>query len=121
MHNCAQKSLSSLLHPNEEAKPLLRILSVSYNIRPHPAAISLLKQLVLLLPNDIIEPIFSEISELTLRVIASCRQSNSSLSELSDLLEAYFGLLAQCCRKNARLQLTLLGVPDQVQEILCCG
>ncbi|XP_011501749.1 PREDICTED: importin-13 [Ceratosolen solmsi marchali] len=121
MHNCAQKSLSSLVCPEREAKPLLPILSASYKIRAHPAALTFLKQLVLLFgrdPNNIIGPVFGEISGLTLRGVAACRQVSGNLSNLSDLLEAYLGLLAQICKKNARL---LLQIPDQVPEMLHCG
>lgn len=121
MHTCAQKSVSSLVNPETEALPLLAILSASYKIRPHPAALSFLKQLVLLYgrdPNNIIGPLFGEISALTLGGVAACRQVGGNLSELSDLLEAYLNLLAQVCKKNARL---LLQVPDQVPEMLHCG
>ncbi|XP_058808570.1 importin-13 [Phymastichus coffea] len=121
MHTCAQKSITSLVNPESEALPLLAILSASYKIRPHPAALSFLKQLVLVYgrdPNNVIGPLFSEISALTLGGVAACRQISGNLSELSDLLETYMNLLAQVCKKNARL---LLQVPDQVPEMLNCG
>ena len=121
MHHCAQKSLSSLSDPECKVKPLLTILSASYRIRPHPAALSFLKQLVLLFgrdPNNTIGPIFGEISDLTLRGVAACRQVGGDLSDLSELLEAYLSLLAQICKKNARL---LLQIPDQVPDMLRCG
>ena len=121
MHSCAQKSLSSLLHPEEDAKPLLSILSMSYNIKPHPAALNLLRQLVLLFgrdTNNTVGPIFAELSSITLGGVSSCRSVGGNLSDLSDLLEAYLSLLAQICKKNATL---LLQVPDQVPEMLKCG
>lgn len=121
MHNCAQKSLSALLHPDVEAKPLLDVLSASYKTRPHPAALNLLRQLVLLFgrdPENIVGPVLNEVSGLTLTGVAACRGVGGNLSELSDLLEAYLGLLAQICKKNARM---LLQIPDQVPEMLRCG
>lgn len=123
MHNCAQKSVFSLVYPEREAVSLLRILNTSYKTRPHPSALAFLKQLVLVAgrnPNisDELIRVFGEISGLTLRGIAACQQANGNLSELSDLLEAYLLLLAQVCKKNARL---LLQIPDQVPEMLRCG
>ncbi|XP_003423892.1 importin-13 isoform X1 [Nasonia vitripennis] len=123
MYNCAQKSVSSLFYPEREAVSLLHLLDTSYKIRPHPAALVFLKQLVLVggrnpaISDELIR-VFGEISGLTLGGIASCRQANGNLSELSDLLEAYLLLLAQVCKKNARL---LLQIPDQVPEMLRCG
>lgn len=121
MHSCAQKSLSSLLHPEEDARPLLTILNMSYKIKPHPAALNLLRQLVLLFgrdPNNTVGPIFAELSSITLAGVSACRSLGGNLSDLTDLLEAYLGLLAQICKKNATL---LLQIPDQVPEMLTCG
>lgn len=121
MHHCAQKSLSSLQRPEREAEPLLQVLLTSYRTRPHPAALGFLKQLVLLFgrdPDGVIAPVFGEISGLTLVCVAVARRPGGNLSELADLLEAYMALLAQICKKNARL---LLHVPDQVPEMLRCG
>ena len=121
MHSCAQKSLSSLLHPEEDANPLLIILSMSYKIKPHFAALNLLRQLVLLFgrdPNNTVGPIFAELSSITLAGVSACRSVGGNLSNLTDLLEAYLSLLAQICKKNATL---LLQIPDQVPEMLKCG
>lgn len=121
MHSCAQKSLSSLPHPEEDARPLLTILSMSYKIKPHPTALDFLKNLVLLLgrdPNNIVGPVFAEISNITLAGVAACQSVGGNLSDLSDLLEAYLLLLGQICKKNATL---LLQIPDQVPQMLKCG
>ncbi|KAJ8687571.1 hypothetical protein QAD02_023365 [Eretmocerus hayati] len=121
MHKCAQKSLASLTQPETEAKPLLEMLSVSYRRHAHPAALDFLKQLVLLFgrdPSNMIGPVLAEVSGLTLQGVAACRNANASLSELSELLDAYLGLLAQICKKNARL---LLQMPEQLPDMLHCG
>ncbi|XP_011307271.1 importin-13 [Fopius arisanus] len=121
MHTCAQKSLQCLLHPETEATPLLLILVNSYKVKPHPAALGLLRQMVLLCGSDIkcgIGTIFGEISGYSLRGFKACETSGGDLSELSDLLEAYLGLLAQVCKKTPML---MLHVPDQVPDMLRCG
>lgn len=120
IYTCAMKSLSSLPGP-EAAKPLLPLLHKSYRIQAHPGALYFLKQLVLLFgrdPENNIGPIFSEISALTLGGINACQQVNRNFSEISDLLQAYLELLAQICKKNARL---ILQVPDQVPNMFQCG
>lgn len=121
MYTCAQKSLWSLLHPEEDARALLSILSTSYKSWPHPAALDLLRQLVLLFgrdPNNVIGPIFADISSITLSGVRACRSVHGNLSEWADLMVAYLGLLAQICKKNTRL---LLQVPDQIPEMLQCA
>ncbi|KAG7212278.1 hypothetical protein KM043_012606 [Ampulex compressa] len=121
MHTCAQRSLSSLSHPEVDARPLFPILATSYKTWPHPAALNLLKQLVLLFgrdPANIVGPVFAELSCITLNGVRVCRSVNGDLSDWSDLLEAYLGLLAQICKKNARM---LLRVPDQIPNMLQCG
>ncbi|XP_015607837.1 importin-13 isoform X2 [Cephus cinctus] len=121
MHVCTQRSLSSLSHPEIDARPLLPILVTSYKTQPHPAALNLLRQLVLLFGKDtdnIVKPIFEELSGLTLNGVSACRSVGGNLSDLSDLLEAYMSLLAQICKKNSRM---LLQIPDQISEMLRCG
>ncbi|XP_393480.5 importin-13 [Apis mellifera] len=121
MYICAQKSLTSLLHPEEDARPLLLILANSYKTWPHPAALNLLRQLVLLFgrdPNNIIGPVFADISSITLCGVRACRSVNGNLSDWAELMEAYLGLLAQICKKNTRM---LLQIPDQIPEMLQCG
>ncbi|XP_051172123.1 importin-13 [Leptopilina boulardi] len=121
MHSCAQKSLSSLPYPEDDAKPLLAILSMSYKIKPHPMALNLLRSFVLLFgrdPNNTVGPVFAELSSITLAGVVTCQSVGGNLSDLSDLLEAYLGLLAQICKKNATL---LLQIPDQVPQMLKCG
>ncbi|XP_047351104.1 importin-13 [Vespa velutina] len=121
MHTCAQKSLSSLLHPETDARPLLSILSTSYKNWPHPAALNLLNQLVLLFgkdPDSIIWPVFAELSSITLGGIKACQSVHGDLSDWSDLMEAYLGLLAQICKKNGEM---LLQVSDQIPDMLRCG
>ncbi|XP_012270710.1 importin-13 isoform X2 [Orussus abietinus] len=121
MHTCAQRSLASLLHPETDARPLLSMLSTSYRIRPHPAALNLLRQLVILFgrdPENVVGPIFAELSGLTLGGVAACRSVGGNMSDLSELLEAYLCLLAQVCKKSARI---LSQVPDQIPEMLHCG
>lgn len=121
MHNCAERSLASLARPEVDARPLLSILSTSYKTWPHPAALNLLRQLVLLFgrnPDNVLTPVFAEISSVTLSGIRACRSVRSDLSDWADLIEAYLGLLAQICKKNSRM---LLQVPDQIPEMLQCG
>lgn len=121
MYICAQKSLMSLLHPEVDALPLLQILTSSYKNWPHPAALDLLRQLVLLLgrhPNNVIAPVFAELSSVTLSGVRTCRSVRGNLSDWAELMEAYFLMLAQVCRKNAGL---LLQVPDQIPDMLRCG
>lgn len=121
MHNCAQKSLNSLRNPENEARPLLTILATSYKTHPHPSALNLLRQLVLLFgrdPDNVAGPIFAEVSAHTLGGFAACRSVGGNLSDLTDLLDSYLQLLAQICKKNARM---LLKVPDQIPEMLNCG
>ncbi|XP_071874439.1 importin-13-like protein cdm [Bombus fervidus] len=121
MYICAQKSLMSLLHPEEDARPLLPILANSYKNWPHPAALNLLRQLVLLFgrdPNNVIGPVFADISSITLSGVRACRSVNGNLSDWAELMEAYLGLLAQICKKNTRL---LLQIPEQIPEMLQCG
>lgn len=121
MHTCAQRSLSSLLHPEIDARPLLPILATSYKIWPHPAALNLLRQLVLLFgrdPDNIIGPVLAELSSITLSGVKACKSVQGDLSDWSELMEAYLGVLAQICKKNARM---LLQIPDQIPEMLQCG
>lgn len=121
MHSCAQKSLPSLSNPETEARPLLTILATSYKTHPHPSALILLRELVLLFgkdPENIVGPVFAALSAHTLGGFAACRSVGGNLSDLCDLLEAYLQLLAQICKKNPRM---LLAVPDQIPEMLRCG
>ncbi|KAL6260843.1 hypothetical protein P5V15_008368 [Pogonomyrmex californicus] len=121
MHMCALRSLPALRQPEIEARPLLTILSTSYKIWPHPAALNLLKQLVLLFgrdPDNIVSPVLAEMSLITLNGVKACRLVQGDLSEWSELMEAYMGVLAQICKKNARL---LLQFPDQIPDMLQCG
>lgn len=121
MHMCAQRSVSALRQPEVEARPLLPILLTSYKIWPHPAALNLLKQLVLLFgrdPDNIVSPVLAEMSSITLNGVKVCRSVQGELSEWSDLMEAYLGVLAQICKKNARL---LLQISDQIPDMLQCG
>jgi len=121
MHMCAQRSLSALRYPEVEARPLLLILSSSYKIWPHPAALNLLKQLIVLFgrdPENVIGPVLAEMSSITLNGVKACRSVQGDLSDWSDLMEAYLGVLAQICKKNARI---LLQIPDQIPDMLQCG
>ncbi|KZC09222.1 PREDICTED: importin-13 [Dufourea novaeangliae] len=121
MYVCAQKSLSSLSRPEVDARPLLPILATSYKNWPHPAALDLLRQLVLLFgrdPENVIGPIFADLSSVTLSGVRACRSVRGNLSDWAELMEAYLGLLAQICKKNYRL---ILQVPDQIPEMLQCG
>ncbi|XP_012226434.1 importin-13 isoform X2 [Linepithema humile] len=121
MHMCAQRSLSALRQPEIEARPLLPILSTSYKIWPHAAALNLLKQLVLLFgrdPDNIIGPVLAEMSSITLNGVKACRSVQGDLSDWSDLMEAYLSVLSQICKKNARM---LLQIADQIPDMLQCG
>ncbi|XP_048504738.1 importin-13 isoform X2 [Athalia rosae] len=121
MHMCAQRSLSSLSNPKIDARPLLPLLVTSYKTRPHPAALNLLRQLVILFGRDacdVVTPVFAELNSYTLNGVASTRAVGGNLSELSDLLEAYLALLAQICKKNSQI---LFNVPEQIIETLRCG
>lgn len=121
MHVCAQRSLSALRNPEVEARPLLLILSTSYKTWPHPAALDLLKQLIVLFgrdPENIIGPVLAEMSLITLNGVKACRLVRGDLSDWSDLMEAYLGVLAQICKKNARI---LLQISDQIPDMLECG
>ncbi|KAL6430820.1 hypothetical protein ACFW04_006973 [Cataglyphis niger] len=121
MHICAQRSLSALQQPETQARPLLPILSTSYKIWPHPAALNLLKQLVLLFrrdPDNVVGPVLAEISSITLNGVKACRSVQGDLSEWSDLMEAYLDVLTQICKKNTRI---LLQIPDQIPDMLQCG
>lgn len=65
---CAQKSLLSLLHPAIDARPLLPILATWYKNWPHPAALNLLRLLVLMIGQDLenaINHVFVELSSVT--------------------------------------------------------
>lgn len=120
MYLCAQKSLPSLLHPETDARPLLSILTTSYKTWPHPEALNLLRNLILLFgkDQDVIGSVLAEISSITLSGVKACRSVQGDLSDWSDLMEAYLGVLAQICRKNIKL---LLQIPDQIQDMLQCG
>ncbi|EFN68181.1 Importin-13 [Camponotus floridanus] len=121
MHICAQRSVSALQQPEIEARPLLPILLTSYKIWPHPAALNLLKQLVLLFrrdPDNVVGPVLAEMSSITLNGVKACRSVQGDLSEWSDLLEAYLDVLTQICKKNTRI---LLQIPDQIPDMLQCG
>ncbi|XP_034190209.1 importin-13-like protein cdm isoform X1 [Osmia lignaria lignaria] len=121
MYICAQKSLTSLLHPGVDARPLLTILRTSYKTWPHPTALDLLRQLVLLFgrdPDNVIGPVFAELSSITLSGVRACRSVRGNLSDWAELMEAYLGLLAQICKKNTGM---LLKIPDQIPDMLQCG
>lgn len=121
MHICAQRSVSALPKPEIEARPLLPILLTSYKIWPHPAALNLLKQLILLFrrdPDNIVGPVLAEMSSITLNGVKVCRSVQGDLSEWSDLMEAYLDVLTQICKKNTRM---LLQISDQIPDMLQCG
>ncbi|XP_078043776.1 importin-13-like protein cdm [Augochlora pura] len=121
MYVCAQKSLLSLLHPEVDTRPLLPILTTSYKNWPHPAALNLLRHLVLLLgrdPENAIGRVFAELSSVTLSGVRACRSVPGNLSDWAELMESYLRLLAQICKKNPKM---LLQVPDQIPEMLQCG
>ncbi|XP_076236218.1 importin-13-like protein cdm isoform X2 [Calliopsis andreniformis] len=121
MYICAQKSVTVLAHPEVDAVPLLLILTLSYRNWPHPAALDLLRQLVLLLgrhPSNVIGPVFAELSSITLSVARACRCVRGNLSDWAELLESYFLMLAQVCKRNIGL---LLQFPNQIPEMLQCG
>lgn len=121
MHVCAQKSVSALKHPEIEARPLLQILSIAYKTWPHPAALNLLKLLVLVFgrdPDNIVGPVLAEMSFITLNGVKACKYVQGDLSEWSDLMEAYLDVLAQICKKNTKI---LLQISDQIPDMLRCG
>ncbi|XP_076652967.1 importin-13-like protein cdm [Halictus rubicundus] len=121
MYACAQKSLLSLLHPEVDTRPLLPILTTSYKNWPHPAALDLLRQLVLLLgrdPENTIGRVFAELSSVTLSGVRACRSVPGNLSDWAELMESYLRLLAHTCKRNPKM---LLQVPDQIPEMLQCG
>ncbi|XP_057341544.1 importin-13 [Microplitis mediator] len=121
MYNCAQRSLQCLLHPENDARPLLTLLVTAYRIRPHPAALQLLRQVVVLFgsdSNNAMGPIFAEIGGHTLSGFNACKLAGGNLSDFGELLEAYLGLLGQICKKTPKL---MLQVPDHIPEMLRCG
>ncbi|KAI4472656.1 hypothetical protein M0802_016606 [Mischocyttarus mexicanus] len=121
MYMCSQKSLFCLSNPETDAHPLLNILSTSYKNWPHPAALNLLNQLVILFGKDrysIIWPVFAELSSITLGGIKACQSVRGDLSDWSELMEAYLSLLAQICKKNGEM---LMQVTDQIHDMLQCG
>lgn len=121
MYLCAQRSLPSLLHPETDARPLLSILTTSYKTWPHPEALNLLRNLILLFRKDqdnIIGSVFAEISLITLNGVKTCRSVQGDLSDWSELMGAYLGVLTQICKRNIKL---LLQIPDQIPDMLQCG
>lgn len=121
MYNCAQRALQCLLHPEKDSKSLLKLLVEAYKVRPHPAALQLLRQVVLLFgtdSNNAMGPIFAEIGGHTLGGLDSCSSSGGNLSDFGDLLEAYLGLLGQICKKTPKL---MLQVPEHINNMLRCG
>lgn len=121
MYLCIQRSLSSLLHPETDARPLLSILTTSYKKWPHPEALKLLRQLILLFGRDqdnVIGSVLAEISLITLNGVKVCQSVQGDLSDWSDLMEAYLSVLAQICKKKIRL---LLQISDQIPDMLQCG
>ena len=120
MHTCISRSLANLKNPEIEALPLLEIVTQSYRKHPHPAALKLLCQLILVFGCDtnVTGPVFAEISAHTLSGVAACRSVGGDLREFGDLLEAYLVLLSQLCKKNPKL---LYHVPEQIVEMLRCG
>ncbi|CAD6208632.1 GSCOCG00010609001-RA-CDS [Cotesia congregata] len=121
MYNCAQRALQCLLHPEKDSKSLLKLLVEAYKVRPHPAALQLLRQVVLLFgtdSNNAMGPIFAEIGGHTLDGLDSCSSSGGNLSDFGDLLEAYLGLLGQICKKTPKL---MLQVPEHINNMLRCG
>ncbi|CAG5104214.1 Similar to Ipo13: Importin-13 (Mus musculus) [Cotesia congregata] len=120
MYNCAQRALQCLLHPEKDSKSLLKLLVEAYKVRPHPAALQLLRQVVLLFgtdSNNAMGPIFAEIGGHTLDGLDSCSSSGGNLSDFGDLLEAYLGLLGQICKKTPKL---MLQVPEHINNMLRC-
>ncbi|XP_034935701.1 importin-13 [Chelonus insularis] len=121
MHGCIERSLQCLLHPEQDARPLLSLLVTSYKIRSHPSALNLLKQMVSLFggySEVVIGPIFREISAHTLSGFNACRMSGGNLSDFWDLMEAYLGLLSSTCRKNPSL---MMQMSDQHPEMFRYG
>ncbi|XP_014469639.1 PREDICTED: importin-13 [Dinoponera quadriceps] len=121
MYLCAQRSLPLLLRPETDARPLLSILTASYKTWPHQGALNLLRHLILLFGRDqdnVIRSVLAEISSITLSGVKACKSVQGDLSDWSDLMEAYLGVLAQICKKNVGL---LLQIPDQIPDMLQCG
>ncbi|XP_014226854.1 importin-13 [Trichogramma pretiosum] len=121
MFHCAQKAITTIECPEQDAQSLFSILLTSYKIYPHPAALDFLKLSVLMFGRaqaHFIGPIFAEINSITLQAVATCRANGDCISDYSKLLEEYLSLLGHICKKNPGL---LSQVSDQLLEMLRCG
>nr|CAD7408960.1 unnamed protein product [Timema cristinae] len=85
---------------------MTQILVKSYQLQPHPAALDLARQFVIMYGRNkshvkLMQNLLCELSSITLHMTTPPHCQN--ISEYSDILEAFFNLLAQVLKKNAEL------------------
>nr|CAD7263458.1 unnamed protein product [Timema shepardi] len=85
---------------------MTQILVKSYQLQPHPAALDLARQFVIMYGRNkshvkLMQSLMCELSSITLHLTTPPHCQN--ISEYSDILEAFFNLLAQVLKKNAEL------------------
>ncbi|XP_068084761.1 importin-13 [Anabrus simplex] len=99
-------SVSTLL---EDCKPLLAdmlgLLVKSYELQPHPAALDITHQFLILFGRDTeLRPTMQTLLQVMCRhVMMRCFCPGTNISEHSDVVEGFFNLMAQVLKKNPQL------------------
>nr|CAD7454175.1 unnamed protein product [Timema tahoe] len=101
---------------------MTQILVKSYQLQPHPAALDLARQFVIMYGRNkshvkLMQSLLCELSSITLHMTAPPHCQN--ISEYSDILEAFFNLLAQVLKKNAELLASAESL--ELEKLFQCG
>lgn len=117
MHQCAV----SVATNEQEAEALARLLREAYKKRPHPRAFQVLIILMNIhsrTKNPIIGQVFVEMCTLTLGGANACVATGGSLSELCDILHAFFNMLGHMGKKYPDV---LYDIPEQFTQMVQLG
>lgn len=119
-------ALATLL---DDCRPLvpemLMLIVKSYQLQPHPAALDLARQFLVMYGSDrsqlpLMESLLRELCSITLMAcIGSSDAPGGGLSDHADLLEAFFNLLAQILKRNPQLFVSGEGV--DLAALFQCG
>nr|CAD7206588.1 unnamed protein product [Timema douglasi] len=101
---------------------MTQILVKSYQLQPHPAALDLARQFVIMYGRNkshvkLMQSLLCELSSITLHMTTPPHCQN--ISEYSDILEAFFNLLAQVLKKNAELLASAESL--ELEKLFQCG